>query len=62
MKQFKTGFWLYVTWATYAADLQTDTKSRYFYRKDDKDGQLTAAQIYLKLGEVSAESGIDILE
>uniref|UniRef100_H3DL42 Nuclear autoantigenic sperm protein (histone-binding) n=1 Tax=Tetraodon nigroviridis TaxID=99883 RepID=H3DL42_TETNG len=28
-----------------------------YKRKDDKDGQLTAAQIYLKLGEVSAESG-----
>ncbi|XP_011613388.1 nuclear autoantigenic sperm protein isoform X4 [Takifugu rubripes] len=28
-----------------------------YKRKDDEDGQLTAAQIYLKLGEVSAESG-----
>lgn len=29
-----------------------------FHRKADKDGQLTAAEIYLKLGEVSAESGM----
>lgn len=33
-------------------------KRLHFHRKDDKDGQLTAAQIYLKLGEVSAESGM----
>lgn len=32
-------------------------KCLYFHRKDDEDGQLTAAQIYLKLGEVGAESG-----
>lgn len=32
-------------------------KCLHFHRKDDEDGQLTAAQIYLKLGEVSAESG-----
>lgn len=46
-------------WATDAADLLTGTvKCLHFHRKDDKDGQLTAAQIYLKLGEVSAESGM----
>lgn len=28
-----------------------------FHRKDDEDGQLMTAQIYLKLGEVSTESG-----
>lgn len=32
-------------------------KCLHFHRKDDEDGQLTAAQIYLKLGEVGAESG-----
>lgn len=32
--------------------------SNCFHRKDDKDGQLMAAQAFLRLGEVGAESGM----
>lgn len=39
------------------AERRVAPKRPHFHRKEDKDGQLTAAQIYLKLGEVSAESG-----
>lgn len=53
--------WLDMKWATDSAALHTGNscvlKHLHFHRKDDEDGQLTAAQIYLKLGEVSAESG-----
>lgn len=56
-----TSSWLDMKRATDSAALQTENrcalKCLHFHRKDDEDGQLTAAQIYLKLGEVSAESG-----
>lgn len=55
-----TSSWLDMKRATDSA-LQTEDrcalKCLHFHRKEDEDGQLTAAQIYLKLGEVSAESG-----
>lgn len=34
----------------------------HFYRKESKEDQLMAAQAYLKLGEVSAESGKIVVE
>lgn len=38
-------------------DLKLDYVKLSFNRKENKDDQLMAAQTYLKLGEVSAESG-----
>lgn len=58
--------WIFVEYTPWCGDIAVsvfkDFKLNYvklsFNRKENKDDQLMAAQTYLKLGEVSAESGM----